>query len=205
MQYKNNKNKKCDAIIILGGGLIKNRNNAWQTRDYNNSDELGGERIRVLAGYYLYKYKKNSIVVASGGRGKKLHEPTNVTISSVIKNELIKLGIPKQKIIEDNKSISTFKQLKSIEKLISNYSKIFIISNKYHLPRIKTMITYIPKLKFLKNKVRIISGENAVIKYGPSGWREIISAVYKTDNMKKRIAKEKQGIKDIKNNNYRIK
>lgn len=205
MQYKNNKNKTYEAIIILGGGLVRNRNNAWQTRNYSDNGKSGGERIRVLAGYYLYKRKSNSIIVAAGGRGKKLHEPTMVTISSIIKSELMKLGIPKQKIIEDNQSASTLEQLKSIEKLINGCGKIFIISNKYHLPRIKTMIAYIPELKFLKNKVRFISGENVVIKYGPPKWRKIISAAYKTDNMKKRIAKEKQGIKDIKNNNYQIK
>lgn len=202
MQYKNNKNKKCEAIIILGGGLIKNRDDIWQTRNYNDGSG-GGERIRVLAGYYLYKRKEDGVIIASGGKGKKLHEPTTVTISSVIKKELMELGIPKQKIIEDNKSISTLEQLESIKKLINGYSKISIISNKYHLPRIKTMIAYIPELKFLKNKVRIISGENTVIKYGPAKWRRVISATYKTRAMKKRIAQEKQGIKDIKFDNYR--
>ncbi len=202
MQYKNNKNKKSEAIVILGGGLIKNRNGAWQTRNYNNSSGAG-ERIRVLAGYYMYKRKEDSLIVASGGGGKKLHEPTTVTISSIVKSELIKLGVLKQKIIEDNKSISTFEQLKSVGKLINRYAKIFIISNKYHLPRIKAMIAYIPELKFLKNKVRIISGENIVIKYGPAKWRKTISAAYKTNAIKRVIAKEKQGIKDIRNDNYR--
>ncbi len=204
MKYRKDKNKK-DVIVILGGGLVKDKNGSWKTRGLNEGGKVGGEQIRVLAGYYLYKNSKNSLILASGGKGKRLHEPTTVTISSVIKRELVELGVPKQKIIEDKKSLTTFQELKLTKKLIKEYDKVFVISNRYHLPRIRAMITYIPELKILKNKVGLISGENIVIKHDPSKWKKIISKAYSTANMEKRIAQEKEGIKALKSGSYKFK
>lgn len=198
-----NKNYDISLIFILGGGLIKNKSNKWQTRNY--SEGAGGERMRVLAGYYLYNHAGGGLIIASGGKGKKLHEPTTVTISSVIKKELAELGIPKQKIIEDNKSVSTFEQLKTLKNFTSNnkYGEITIISNKYHLPRINTIIAYIPELKFLRNRIRIVSAESIVLKYAGREWKDKIEAAYQTSGMKKRIKMEKMGVKDIKNGTYK--
>ena len=197
------KNNNVNLIFILGGGLIKNKNNKWRTRDYNEGS--GGERMRVLAGYYLYNHIGDSLIVVSGGKGKRLHEPTTVTISSVIKNELTELGIPKKKITEDNKSVSTFEQLKYLKNFTTKnkYGEMVVISNKYHLPRINTMIAYIPELKFLTNKIKIISAESIILKYAGHKWKSIIEKAYKKDGMKKRIKMEKVGIRDIKNGTYK--
>ena len=78
-----------------------------------------------------------------------------------------------------------------------------VISNKYHLPRINTMIAYIPELKFLTNKIRVVSAESIILKYAGHTWKSKIEAAYKKDEMKKRIKMEKMGVKDIKNGTYK--
>ena len=129
------------------------------------------------------------------------------TVSSVIKKELIELGVPSSEVLEENKSGSTYEELIRLKKYLAKnkYKEVIIISNKYHLPRIKTMISYLPKIKILKNKVKLVSAENILIKYGEARWKKLIATAYKSSLMKKRVRLEQKGIRDIKNKTYQFK
>src|SRR3989338_6860764 len=106
MQYKKDKNKKYDAIVILGGLLKKKSDGTWKTGKFNY--------LRVLAGYYLYKdlIKNHPVkLIVSGGKGVYENMPDVPAIATVMKQELIKLGIPEKEIVEENKTSSTYHEL----------------------------------------------------------------------------------------------
>lgn len=188
------------TILILGGLLRKKPDNTWRTGNFNY--------LRILAGYHLYKKlsKTNKInLVVSGGKGIYKHIPGIPTVSSVMKKELIKLGLKPKEINEENKSGTTYQELMWLSKSYKkNWGIILIVSNSYHLPRIKTMLNKINKIKKLKKVAKLISAEKIMSEYGIK-WNKKIEKMYTTDTMKKIIEMEKRGIADTKSGKYKFK
>ena len=87
------------VIVILAGGLVKDIN-GWRTTWFDEMDNFGalGDRFRVLAGAYTYqnaqKENQDAWLIACGGKGQLQSISDAPTISSVIKKELIELGVP---------------------------------------------------------------------------------------------------------------
>ena len=102
---------------------------------------------------------------------------------------------------------NTYQQLKQIKKITvsKKYSSLTIISNKYHLPRIKAFIKYRRELN-TQNKyfVNILAAEDILIEHNPKRWKKIITSAYKTQAMKKRIRAELKGARDIKDGRYSL-
>lgn len=198
------------AIAILGGGLKKSKNGIWRTTNFKEGDNFGadGSHIRIIAGSYLYKNNLFDLVIASGGKGQYKNIKNAPNISTVIKEELIKLGVSNKKIIEEKKSNNTYEQLIEIEKIIERkkLKKLIIISNKYHLPRIRIMIENERKLRklFKSNIIKLKSAEDIIVKYDAKKWKPIIDNAYKSKAIKERIKLEKKGLLDIKKGVYKF-
>ena len=204
--------EKINAIAILGGDL-KKENGKWRTTTFNkhNNFESLGSRLRVIAGYELYAHSRGAdpklIFIASGGKGANKNYPL---LSRIIKKELIELGISQNKIIRESKSNNTKEQLKSLAGIIisKNIGKLAIISNKYHLPRIRAMITYSKELGclyelLLSHKLVLAPAENILLKCGGWQWKKSIEDAYKSESMKSRIKLEKRGVADVKRGSYK--
>lgn len=186
-------------ILILGGLLRKKRNGNY------GSDRIS--YLRILAGYYVYKklIEKNEVeLIVSGGKGIYKSISRIPPVATVMKQELVKLGLDPKKIKVD-KTDFTYPELLSLQKHISQKeTEALIISNAYHLPRIRIMIDLLPTLKNLKNKVKLISAEKAIIKYN----KKFVSKIRTFQNnhrMKKITASEKKGIKELQTGNYIFK
>ena len=123
-----------------------------------------------------------------------------------MKQELINYGISENKIIEDRNSVSTYQQLVFINKYIagSKKFKLGIISNRYHIPRIKAMINHCPDLASLNN-ASIISAEDVALTLDPSSWESAIQSAYESEAMKERIRLESNGVREIENGTYIFK
>src|SRR3989338_1123106 len=184
------------TIYILGGFLKKNRDGSY------GSDQLS--YIRVLAGYYLYKKLsgKNKIeLIVSGSRGIYRGTPGIPRVAIVMKRELIELGLsPKE--IKIDKTDFTYKELIWLKKYIAKKTgKAFIVSNAYHLPRIKTMIDILPELKELKNIIKLVPADKIAIKFDEK-LKPRIKKANKSSEMKKIISSEKEGIRALRSGNY---
>jgi hypothetical protein len=205
--------KQETAIVVLGGGLTK-ENNKWRTTAFSDKgDNFGicGGRLRVVAASLLYKKRVGRLIISSGGKGQLKNIPNVPAVSIVVKNELIDLGVPAEKIIEENSSDNTFQQLLGFNKIINknNLGKIIIISNKFHLPRLQAMIKCNSKLFGLKrmidnSKLELKSAEEILLKYEPDIWRKIIEKAYKSKEMKERVELENKGICQIKDGTYKF-
>jgi hypothetical protein len=198
--------KNYDVIFILSGGLKKD-GNVWRTNKFNEGDNFGatGDTIRVIAGSYLFNHRLAPYIIASGGKGQYKDIADAPTVASVMNRELIALGIPADKIEIEDQSGSTYQQLNTLVVWAKQkrWKSVAVISNEWHLPRIKAMIEHKQEINDCKNTVELISAESVLLAYEPKKWQKIIEDAYKSAGIKKRIAVEQQGIADIKNNKYK--
>ena len=198
------------AIFILGGGLVK-KNGQWRTTNFDERDNFGasGDRLRVDAAYVLYKKSRDLMLIASGGKGQYGDMPDAPTIAEVIKRELMELGVPGKIILKEEASGNTWQQLRQLKKIVKKGSldKVYILSNRSHLPRVQAMIEVDKELDgiFKKETLELISAEEVLIEHDANKWQAYIDNAYQSETMKKRIALEEQGIKQIKDGTYKLK
>lgn len=111
-----------DAIIVLGAGLRGSRPSAT----------LKG---RLNAAYMYHKNNPDALIVVSGGQG---HDE-DISEALAMETYLVNLGIPKDKIVKEEKSTSTYENFMFSKKLLdtqleSGYKTAYI-SNDYHVFR----------------------------------------------------------------------
>lgn len=111
-----------DAIIVLGAGL----------RGSRPSSTLKG---RLSAAYDYHKENPKALIVVSGGKG---HDE-DITEAEAMEKYLINLGVPKEKIVKEEKSTSTYENFvfskEILDGLLGDNYKIAYISNDYHVFR----------------------------------------------------------------------
>jgi len=191
------------AIVVIGGGLWQD-GNKWRTIDLGQGeDETGAinDRWRVDAAFHLWSEDHLSLVIASAGKGQLEKIPGAPTVSSVIKRELVELGVPSSAIIEEDKSGTTFEQLRelSIVAKQKGISSLLIVSNEWHLPRIKAMLEHAPGLKeaFDSFEVELVSAEEVLLRTQPEDWHIKIGDAREDPAMQRRFTLEKKGVRDI--------
>lgn len=199
------------VIVILGGWMIRDSNGQWRTINYDEKGDwfgVSGGRLRVIASVYLHNDDPESLIIASGGKGQLEKIPDAPTLASVIKKELVELDIPSEKIIEENKSGNTYQQLIALQKIIieMKFKHIYFVSNAYHLPRIRAMLKYRLELRRLAQMpyLKLVSAEKIAIAHDSKKWRKMIKAAYASEEMQKRIALEKKGVREIKAGKYKF-
>lgn len=200
--------KEKNVIAIIGGGL-KKENGKWRTTNFNEGDNFAvqGDRLRVVASSYFYKNNPDLLMIVLGGKGQYKDIPNAPTVASIIKKELVKLGVLAEKIIKEEQSGNTWQQLQELKNVIAEQElvDVIVISNEYHLPRIKAMIEKDIDLKkmYEDGKIKLQSAEEVVIKYEPEQKKEI-ERVYQSKAMQERIALEQKGVRDIKEGRYKL-
>lgn len=214
-----------NTIVIIGGGLKKD-GDKWHTTNYDEGDNFGvqGDRLRVVAANYLYKDDPGQTIIALGGKGQLINIPDAPTVSEAIKKELMELGVPAEQIIKEENSGNSWQQLMELKKIIypvkslreakpisqgeeKGLGNIKIISNEYHLARLKAMAGLDDLLKEkIKNKnIEFQSAEEILLKYNSEEWEDKIKKAYKSEAMKERIVLEENGVRDIKEGKYKLK
>lgn len=196
-------------IIILGGRII-NGASEWRTSNLDEADNFGiiGDRLRVVAGSLLYRNNPDNLVMAIGGQGQLKNLPDVPPISEIIKKELIELGVPSENILTESESGNTWQQLMIIKKIINKkeVDKSIIVSNEYHLERIRALIgcdSVLSKI-FESKKLELRAAEKILLQYQPKIWEKTIEEAYRGEKMKQRIETEKRGVAEIKSKKYKF-
>ena len=202
------------ATIILSAGVKKNEKGEWVSTDLTIKDakvSAPGGKLRVIAASYLLKKNPDAVAIIPGGRGHDVvdDEPSRPDLCDILKRELVELGIPPEKIITENKSNKTFEQLQESKKILKKekFEKIKIISNEYHLARIRAMAENDGDLKemFDNSRLELISAENVLLHYDKKHWSEMIKNIYDSEEMKQIINNENKGVKQIKEGTYKLR
>lgn len=208
------KDKVKKAIVVLSAGIKQDKNDNWVSTDLAEPKNLAsapGGKARVIAASYIYKDNPENFIIASGGHGsdKNILGVKHPGLSKFLKKELIESGVPANKIIEESKSNTTYQQLLELQKIVveKEIKNIIIISNRYHLPRVRAMIEYGPGLNIFKkmfgdSDIKLKSAEDILIKHKPEKWKKIIDKVYESRDMIAKISLEKKGVGQIKKGTY---
>ncbi len=177
----------------------------WETTPIGVAADQGyptNDRLRVAAAVSYFKKNPNTTIVVSGGKGKLLEEAP--TVASVMFSELVAWGVPSEAILLEDKSGSTFEQLKIIPSYFfgGNGENVFILSNEWHLPRIEAFIKYGPQdLNEALSKVNFLGAEEVLLS-SEKEWKEVVETARKVPGLEERIEIEKRGIKAMEEGNY---
>ena len=114
--------RTVDAIVVLGASQ-------W------NGTPSPVLKSRLDHAYDIYKEGYSDYIILTGGiaKGEKISE------SMVGKNYLKQKGVPQNKILIEEKGLTTSESLKKASDIIkeNNFHKILFISNGYHMLRVK--------------------------------------------------------------------
>lgn len=198
-----------DTLLVLGGGLIP-EGGKWRTSSFEEPNGLG-DRLRVEATAQLYRNGGSTgtkTVIVSGGRGT-LPEGAPV-VADVLRKELIELGVSPSDIVEERESRNTYEQLLACVSLLPRGGRkhSLLISNRYHLPRIRAIVEYAPDLKQVKHRLKngtlvLLSAESVLA--GKKEWQVVIREAYKSEAMRERMLLEAKGVAEIQSGLYRYK
>lgn len=201
--------KSFDVLYMLTGWLVHGKN-GWRTTTFSeeNSQDAFGDRLRVEATACLFHSGKAPLVVVSGSAGRIMGgAPPGAEIAA---HELEELGVPAGSIVSDAKSGSTFAQLITLAAMAAkrNWRCVMVVSNRYHLSRVRAMIECAEPLSFLaelsrKGDLVLQSAEEVLLESGDD-WKRLILQAYESERMQEIIAKEEQGVRDIRAGHYRI-
>lgn len=198
------------VIAILGGGMIK-EGGRWRTTRYaeiGDKNGVSGDRLRVVAAADLYSENKDAVFIVSGGYGQYTKVPGVPTLARLLANELIELGVPRQKIIEEDESNTTYEQLLCIPRILQKFflNRVHIITNRWHIPRVKAFMKYSQTVQLLFKAIHVsfIDAEQVVIEHHPE-MKDEIAVALKSKLLRARIKKEREGIVAIKLGTYQFK
>ena len=131
-----------DAILVFGH-LVK------------KDDSLSEEQIlRLDAGIDLLNKKKAKNIIMSGGFGDHFNK-TKKSLAYHMKEYALKKGVPNKSIVLEEKSYDTVDNIIFSKILLKrhDWKSLFLVSSKYHMPRIKMICKFIMpknyKLKFV--------------------------------------------------------
>ncbi len=121
--------KNVDAILILGGGLNEGRSPIFGEDLYPKEYTLS----RLIYGYLVWK-KLMVPIILSGGRPLMRLPGTE---ADVMKDFLVKLGVPDSFLIVENKSRNTYENAIYSLKICkdSDFNHIILITSAFHLMR----------------------------------------------------------------------
>lgn len=189
-------------VSVLGADIYKDSHDVWHTCDLNMRDnptrELP-ESFRLQAAYYLAKNR--ALLYLQGG----LADDNYPSLSSVMEEELLELGVDRDLLAIEERSTKTFSQLIELQSFLRRKmpKMVMILSNDWHIPRVRAMIEYLPQLDSLRYmKHTLMGAEEVLLKEDPKMWQDKVAKARARPEMKEIIAREKQGTKQIQNNTY---
>ena len=192
------------ALFVLGGWPQPDARGAWHSSLFDNGGI--GDRLRVEAAAVLYRSRPQLIVV-TGGKGKLAHLAEAVPCASVMKGELIELGVSAADIAEELDAGNTCEQLQFIKTAFARLpvTSLRILSNRYHLPRIGAFLSSDEQLRewCARGCVRVLAAEEILLDHDPARWQKLIAEAYASPAMQERVQQEERGIRDICAGTYR--
>jgi DUF218 domain len=207
----NTTERKRTLLAILGGDLVEDASGQWRTTTAKDPGDQYGilwDRLRLEAGWALYQGDPQLYLVVLGGKSDKPGAPL---IATVMKQELMELGVPGEAIVTEEESTTTNQQLLGLQEIVQERAgdHVRILTNAYHLTRVQAMIEDGPKLSTLKDllavgRLTVQGAEEVLVERDPETWRAEIDTVYQSEAMQARINREANGVRQIRQGTYRF-
>ena len=191
------------ALLVLGGWPRPDEHGLWHSSLF--ADGGIGDRLRVEAAALLYQVNPQLIIVA-GGKGKLARLAEAPPSASVMRSELLELGVRMEDIREELKSGNTREQLQFIKTLFDQLpiARLRILSNRYHVPRIDAFLGTDIQLNewCASGRIQSQAAEQILLQHDPSRWHRLIAEGYASQTMRERMQREEKGVRDIRAGTY---
>lgn len=124
-KHSGNELSECDACIVLGAAVYGEQPSPVLSQ-------------RIAAAYEFLVHNPNAVAVCTGGIGASAY----ISEAECIKRELIKKGIPEDRLIIENKSSTTVENMKLALALIpKKFDTIAVITSGFHASRAKLILS----------------------------------------------------------------
>lgn len=191
-----------EAIAILTGGTVSYEDPETGIQTFRSTTEHDADSggmlwgsIRVEAGAYLAARFPDALVLVCGG-GREV-PPSH---AQVMKEELCALGVAPERIVTEEHSTNTQEQLVLLCSLATKHSanSVLLVSNEYHIPRIKAFLEYMDVGEL---SIDCVSAESVVIQEDPSRATAICD-IHSSAPYILRLSHEAQGIEALRAGTY---
>lgn len=155
----------ADVILVLGGG-IHGSAPPWRL-----APDLNDAADRVVYAAQLYHAGKATRILVSGGtlswKGVQQSE------ASAMKALLVQLSVPESAIIEEDKSQSTYENMKNSQPILANLGmqKVMLVTSAAHMPRsMATALHNLPtniSITAATTDIRVVSIGDDLLDYLP--------------------------------------
>lgn len=129
--------KQRNVIIVLGGGNVK-----LPDSGVIRPSLFGYSRLSEAADFYFLckKSKNRCTILVSGGDPAKFHKSE----AEVFLEKLVVLGVDKDDIITESKSLNTYQNAEFSSEIIKarKYDQVFLITSDFHLKRSLLYFSY---------------------------------------------------------------
>ncbi|MGG5255400.1 YdcF family protein [Neobacillus sp. SM06] len=125
--YQPPKSIKGDVIVVLGGGAT------GDTADIDGAGQLSGHSAnRILTAARMYKKTRLPIIISGGSVFKDSGNEAEIA-----KRQLVSLGIPREKILLDRKSLNTEQNAIYTKKILtaSHFKYPIVVTSAFHMKR----------------------------------------------------------------------
>lgn len=209
-----------NVVALMGGHLLRDADGTVRTStldDYDNPYGMFGDRTRVEAAAALYRKSPldTGIMVLGGVTPLHKHVPDALHLSTVIRRELLTLGVPEEVIEEVDlyPDTGTYQQLAHLARrmrevfVVARIDELAILSNFWHLPRIFSIVFHREELAevFLQDRprVRYVAAEDVVVDADPSRYAGVVTA-YRRPEMARCIKSELKGASMVAEGTYKF-
>jgi uncharacterized SAM-binding protein YcdF (DUF218 family) len=136
-----------DAIAVLAGGVKPNGDGTWSSTDLTADDDrygAPGGKLRILAAAVLAERHPAAVVVSGGAQG--FESPDTATerpsLAAILGRELVAAGVPHDRLVLEDRSNSTFQELRVLAELAvaRRWSAIVIVTSRWHVERVRVML-----------------------------------------------------------------
>lgn len=193
------------TLISLLSGDIVLEDGRWRSNDLTvrgGHAESALDSFRVSAAAALLQESPEAVVFIHGG----LADATHPTLASVMRNELIALGIAPERMLLEERSQKTVQQLRELQATVlqQHPKSIKILSNDWHLPRVKAMVEYLSELAPLYACApEYVEAEAVLLAQDPVLWGPRLAAVRQRADVQAVIAQELRGLEQIRRGTYK--
>ncbi len=202
---------KYDAVVVLGGGLMK-VGDEFKPTDYAHGDQFGmmGGDMRVFAAAALFKAGEADEFVFTTGKAphqvKMFGEdiPTEAFVYGKMFSELVG-DDAEVEVIHEDRSTSSLTNITEVLTIVhgEGWKYIAILTNEYHAPRVKALYEAVLRVNpQVRCAIDFISAEEVLRHHEPGKYDSAIDAAYDSADGKKRLENEAKGLADVAAGKY---
>jgi len=206
-----------EAIFILSGGTVKRQRGVTTAAYSDLQEEFGvlGGKARIIAAAELAKIFPDTKLVMTGSYYPNPGDPSQ---SSIMSQELKKLGVEDTQIVTEEFALTSYDELSRIVELslTHNWQNIAVLTNKYHIPRASLMLRKLDELARKKGDDKLVAhfqefsqktsftfvSAEDVLTNKSSHYANLIKDLEDSPDYQKRIESEKRGVEALESGTY---